>query len=358
VPQASLNPATRIRRTVAVLVAAALSLATAALTGGVASAAARSSVPSWHTPIYDGQDLGWPDCSKKVGGLGMPLPPPTWYRLMIVEVNAKFVMDENPCLTTELAFAKAHANLVGNYHLPDYPTTAELAQSGYWPKRCAAADLLCHTYNSGFQQGTWAVNLLRSKGTHPRFLWVDVEHRVEQDWSKNIPANVSLIQGEIAGIRSLGVQPGLYSYTYGWREITGDWQAGLPQWVTIGRSTSVAARVARCSRAGFTTGPVVMVQSTTGAFDMDTVCPGFSRSVTALFAPNVALPNPLAPYKAAVVGPGSTGPAVQAVQWATWLPTTGHFDARTKAAVVAVQRRIGARADGRVRSSTWRAIAP
>jgi peptidoglycan hydrolase-like protein with peptidoglycan-binding domain len=267
-------------------------------------------------------------------------------------------MDENPCLATELAYARAHANMVGNYHLPDYPTPAELAQSGYWPRHCAAADLLCHTYNSGFQQGTWAVNLLRSKGTHPRFLWVDVEHRSEQDWSKNVPANVSLIKGEIAGIRSLGVQPGLYSYTYGWREITGDWQAGLPQWVTIGRSTSAAARVARCSRAGFTTGPVVMVQSTTGAFDMDSVCPGFSRSMSALFAPNVPLPDPLAPYKGIMIGPGSSGPAVQALQWATWLPTTGRFDARTKAAVVAVQRRIGTRADGRVRPSTWRAVAP
>lgn len=349
---------TRFRRTAAALAAAVLSMIVFPTVGGTASAAPRSSVPSWQAPVYDGQDLGWPDCSKQVGGLGMPLPPATWYRLMVIEVNAKYVMDENPCLVSELSFARAHSNMVGNYHLPDYPTPAELAQSGYWPKHCATADLLCHTYNSGFQQGAWAVNLLRSKGTRPRFLWVDVEHRVEQDWSKNIPANVSLLQGEIAGLRSLGVQPGLYSYTYGWREITGNWQAGLPQWVTIGRSTSVAARVARCSQAGFTTGPVVMVQSTTGAFDMDTVCPGFSRSVAALFAPNVALPNPLAPYQAATIGPGSSGPAVQAVQWATWLPTTGVFDARTKAAVMAVQRRIGARADGRVRPSTWRAIAP
>jgi peptidoglycan hydrolase-like protein with peptidoglycan-binding domain len=348
----------RTPRTFVLALLAALSLVGASLAGGVASAATGATLPAWHTPAYSGQDLGWPDCSKKVGGLGMPLPPATWYRLMIVEVNAKFVMDENPCLSAELAFARSHANMIGNYHLPDYPTDAQLAQSGYWPRRCGSADLLCRTYDSGFQQGTWAVNLLRSKGTSPRFLWVDIEHRVEQDWSKNIPANVSLIQGEIAGIRSLGVQPGVYSYTYGWREITGNWQAGLPQWVTIGRSTSAAARVARCSQAGFTSGPVVMVQSTTGALDSDTVCPGFSRSMAALFAPNVALPNPLAPYTGARIGPGSNGPAVQAVQWATWLPTTGHFDGRTKAAVVAVQRRIRVQADGRVRASTWRAITP
>ncbi|BEP14294.1 hypothetical protein acdb102_26050 [Acidothermaceae bacterium B102] len=324
----------------------------------VSHAAVASSAPQWHTPAYSGQDLGWPDCPKNVGGLGMPLPPAAWYRLMIVEVNAKFLMDENPCLAGELAFAKTHANVIGNYHLPVYPTVAELAQSGYWPRRCGVSDLLCRTYDSGFQQGTWAVNLLRSKGSAPRFLWVDVEHRAGQDYSTNIPSNVSLIQGEIAGIKSLGVQPGLYSYTYGWSEITGNWQANLPQWVTIGRSTSAAARVARCSYAGFTTGPVVMVQSTTGALDMDTVCPGVSRSLMALFSPNVPLPNPLAPYAGLRVGPGSRGPAVQAVQWATWLPTTGRFDARTKAAVVAVQRRIGTRADGRVRPSTWRAITP
>jgi peptidoglycan hydrolase-like protein with peptidoglycan-binding domain len=288
----------------------------------------------------------------------MPLPPRTWYRLMVVEVNAKFLMQENPCLTGELGFARAHANMVGNYHLPDYPTDAELAQAGYWPKRCAPADLQCHTYNSGYQQGTWAVNLLRSKGSTPRFLWVDIEHRVEQDWSKNIQANRSLIRGEIAGIRSLGVQVGLYSYPYGWHEITGDWQVNLPQWVTIGGSTSGAARVARCAKPGFTSGPVVMVQSTTGVFDSDTVCPRYSRSMSYLFTPNVALPNPLIPYAAASVGPGVTGPAVRAVQWATGVPITGRYDPRTKAAVVAVQRRIGTRADGWLRPSTWRAIAP
>jgi peptidoglycan hydrolase-like protein with peptidoglycan-binding domain len=101
-----------------------------------------------------------------------------------------------------------------------------------------------------------------------------------------------------------------------------------------------------------------MVQSTSGAFDFDSVCPAFSRSMTSLFTPNVALPNPLNPYRGVLVGPGSTGAAVQAVQWATRLPTTGRFDSRTRAAVVAVQRRIGARADGRVRASTWRALSP
>ena len=256
---------------------------------GVASA--RTRVRAAQLPLYSGQDLGWPDCSPKVGGLGMPLPPPTWYRLMVVEVNAKFLMQANPCLSEELDFARRHANMIGSYHLPDYPTAAELARSGYWPRRCAAADLRCRTYNSGYQQGTWAVNLLRSKGLRPHLLWVDIEHRAEQDWSADIPANVSLIRGELAGIRSLGVRPGVYSYPYGWREITGNWQAGLPQWVTIGRSTSAAARAARCSRPGFTSGPVVMVQSTSGSFDMDTVCPAFSGSMNALFVTNVALPH-------------------------------------------------------------------
>jgi hypothetical protein len=351
---APLNPAAHLRRTAAAL----LSLALLVVAGGAQAAGATTRAPAWHTPIYSGQDYGWPDCAKGAGGQGQPFPPSTWYRLLVVEVNAKFVMDQNPCLSKELAFAKAHANLVGNYHLPDYPTTAELVQAAFWPRKCATADLLCHTYNSGYQQGQWAVNLLRSKGSSPRFLWVDIEHRVEQDWSRNIPANVSLIKGEIAGIRALGVQPGLYSYAYGWREITGDWRAGLPQWVTIGRSTSQAARVARCSQPGFTSGPVVMVQSTSGAYDSDSVCPTYSRSVASLFTPNAALPNPLAPYAGANVGPGSKGSAVQAVQWATRLPTTGRYDARTKAAVVAVQRRIGTRADGRVRPSTWRALAP
>ena len=294
-----MHPLMTLRRIAAVV------LASAVVVAGTVTGAVASNTPVWHTPTYTGQDLGWPDCPKEVGGLGMPLPPAAWYRLMVVEVNAKFLMDENPCLAEELAFARAHANVIGAYHLPVYPTAAEIAQAGFWPRRCSAGDLLCRTYNSGYQQGAWAVSVLHSKGSTPRFLWVDVEHRDGQDYSKNIPSNVALIKGEIAGIRSLGVQAGVYSYTYGWKEITGNWQANLPQWVTIGRSTSGAARTARCASPGFTSGPVVMVQSTTGALDMDTVCPGFSRSMAALFNPNVSLPNPLLPY----VGASGSAPA-------------------------------------------------
>jgi peptidoglycan hydrolase-like protein with peptidoglycan-binding domain len=203
------------------------------------------------------------------------------------------------------------------------------------------------------------VNLLRSKGVSPRFLWVDIEHRVGQDWSSNLHANVSVIRGEIAGIRSLGVAVGLYSYAYGWREITGNWQANLPQWVTVGQRTHTAAgRVLRCSQPGFTSGPVLMVQSFNAPLDVDSVCPSVSRSMKSLFAKNVPLPNPLAPYAHASIGPGSHGGAVQAVQWATRLRTTGTFDARTKAAVVAVQRRLGRPANGHVGAVTWRALAP
>ncbi len=346
-----------VRSLLSGLVVGALALLSAAGPVGAAAATTRPA-PAWHTPLYAGQDLGWPDCSPAQGGFGMPLPPPTSYRFMIVEVNARYLMQENPCLSSELAYAKRHSNLVGNYHLPDYPNAKELAQSGYWPRKCASGDLLCKTYNSGYQQGTWAVNLLRSKGTSPRFLWVDIEHRREQDWSSNTKANVSLIKGEVAGIRSLGVAVGLYSYPYGWREITGGWHANLPQWVTTGSKTNTAGRVAHCKQAGFTTGPIRIVQSVDGPFDIDTVCPSASRSIKSLFAPNRPLPNPLAPYLGTGVGPGSRGAAVRAVQWATRVPTTGVFDVRTKAAVVAVQHRNGQTADGRVRSSTWRAITP
>src|SRR4051794_28181567 len=118
-----------VRRVLATVLAMGSMIVLVPQSSGVA-AATTSPAPAWHTPVYAGQDLGWPDCSPAQGGFGSPLPPPTSYRFMVVEVNARFLMQENPCLATELAYAKRHANLIGNYHLPDYPTANELAQSG------------------------------------------------------------------------------------------------------------------------------------------------------------------------------------------------------------------------------------
>jgi hypothetical protein len=76
---APLNPAAHLRRTAAALLALTL-LVGLALTGRAQAAGA----PTWHTPTYNGQDYGWPDCAKSVGGQGQPFPPATWNRLLVV----------------------------------------------------------------------------------------------------------------------------------------------------------------------------------------------------------------------------------------------------------------------------------
>jgi hypothetical protein len=79
------------------------------------------------------------------------------------------------------------------------------------------------------------------------------------------------------GLEDNGFAYGLYSYTAGWREITGDWHLPtVPVWATAGRLDYPDEARDRCSQPSFSGGPVHLAQWTDGTRDYNLTCDGFS----------------------------------------------------------------------------------
>jgi hypothetical protein len=94
--------------------------------------------------------------------------------------------------------------------------------------------------------------------------WVDVEPVKGWPWSSSTSANNAVIDGAIAAYRVAGMRVGLYSYKYGWGQITGARQLPtIPTWVPL----------STCTRASFSGGPIWMTQTTSNGSDIDKTCP-------------------------------------------------------------------------------------
>jgi hypothetical protein len=171
------------------------------------------------------------------------------------------------------------------------------------------------------------------------FVWVDVEPVRGWLWSSSTANNNAVVDGVLDAYRVAGLKVGLYSYKYGWGQITGGRRMPtLPTWVP--QST--------CSTPSFSGGPVRMTQTTSNGTDFNKTCPGVSGTNPT--------PHPLTPYLSTVLREGSRGTAVTALQKRLALTADGVFGPRTKAKVVAFQQAKRLPPNGVVDSRTWRAL--
>ena len=85
-------------------------------------------------------------------------------------------------------------------------------------------------------------------------------------------------------------------------------------------------------------------------------CPTY-KTVSAA-AGSSALKQQLVRYSGAAYQYGWTGPGVTAVQRALHVTASGRFDAATKSAVLAFQKRVGVAQTGTMSPATWRALLP
>jgi hypothetical protein len=183
-------------------------------------------------PSVDGNDFSWPQCPKGIGnGQGQPLP--RGHRLfMIVGLSNGTGLHENPCLASQWAFAREHADHVTGYTVPTYPTRAERrdARTGHFG-RCF--HLRCRLRNSGWAQGQYAAASLESLHAHPPLVWVDVETRYRHPWTGHPSRNRLVVKAVIASLGRAGYRVGIYSTNYMWHRIV-NYETRLPEWVPAG----------------------------------------------------------------------------------------------------------------------------
>ena len=252
-------------------VALGLILAVLTLLVGTTGPAGAATLPT-RGSTATGSDISWPNCP-----LGMGIPErPTLNKPMPISSASFVIMGltngpafyANPCLASQVRWVKTRHLWAGAYSIVSYPSAAELARYG------GAGTLQQKLRRVGLTQAARNLVVMRKAGLRAPMVWVDVEPVKGWPWSADVAANNAVIDGVLAGYRAAGLRTGLYSYAYGWQQITGGRQLPVvPIWATSGKN-SAAAAAARRTTGRFSGGPIWLAQWSDGERDYNLTCPG------------------------------------------------------------------------------------
>jgi hypothetical protein len=247
------------------------------LLGGSPASAATASTSG------PGIDVSWPQCGKT-----LPKQPV----FAIVGVNHGLANNTNPCLASQLAWAKTAKSpaATAQPRVALYVNTANPARQGsWWPMlntyngvkvtnpygNCALGSLKACSYMYGWAKASDDAKRRGVSNPQSYLWWLDVE--TENTWQEDKAANVAVLEGMAAYFKKIGARVGLYSTAYQWGEIAGSVKftsplAGLPSW--LAGAGSAAGAKANCARPGLTSNSrVSMTQYISGGLDYNYSCP-------------------------------------------------------------------------------------
>jgi len=243
------------------------------------SASSRQVAPA-RAGLFVGGDISWPNCPKGMGipsrrTLGKPLPRPGT-RFVVIGLTNGPAFHPNPCLVSQVAYARERHLYAAAYAVATYPTRRQLTRYG-------AAGPHTHArrhgklWNTGYAQARINIAQMRSAGLRSPFVWIDVEPvTAPAPWSGRPRQNKAVLDGVIAGYRSAGLRVGFYSVPRMWRSIVGRARYRLPEWRTAGDTTRRAA-LRKCRTDSFQGGRAVIAQWWDQDRDYDVLCPGRPR---------------------------------------------------------------------------------
>lgn len=215
-----------------------------------------------------GFDISWPQCPN----MSLPAGPSSFD---VIGVNDGHAYSINPCLQAQATWAGSKLSLVMNLNIPipswDNNQTNHLLQGP--DATCAAnKNLACEYYDYGYNAAISSMADAALYHINPDVVWwLDIEAPGSQLWSSNTADNTAVIQGAIAALQAANHTVGVYSTSYQWGQIVGDYSPGVPLWVATGTDPSNLA--SWCGPAyGFGGGTTWLVQFGRGSFDGDYAC--------------------------------------------------------------------------------------
>ena len=204
-------------------------------------------------------DLSWPNCLSI---------PSSDYAAAIIGVDGGRDFNLNPCMANEAANARYYS-LYLNSGNPSFPRIAKI---GTGPIKCPAHNLICYSYNYGYQAALYSLKAARLNGLHTTYIWIDVE--TDNSWTTNMTANQADLSGMVRAIGAgqlFSSHIGIYSTPNQWQQIVGSWRIGYPLWLGTG-ATSLKAAKAACSTPSFTGGQLLITQYTLKNLDYNYAC--------------------------------------------------------------------------------------
>lgn len=288
-------------------VTAAVAIAAALMLG--ATQPADATVAAAISPaVVAGADISWPQCPKGMGipsrpTEGQPLPNPKTTKFVMIGLTNGPAFYPNPCLKSQVDWARKNQLNVAAYSMTTYPTSAQLKQYGQsGPYK--GSDVLTKLRNTGYAQGQFNLANARKTALSTPIIWMDVEHYPVRPWSTNTTYNRAVFEGVKAAYQKAGYKVGIYSTSYQWKAILGTVRYGVPEWHTSGPTSQATARAA-CKSPSIQGGPTVISQWWTSKSDYDVLCPGFTSTaaINTYFRKQATTAAPTSAAKSAVVAP-------------------------------------------------------
>ncbi|MGY1703196.1 S-layer homology domain-containing protein [Geodermatophilus sp. SYSU D00697] len=261
-------------------IAVGLSDGTFRPTSAATRAATATFLHGWsdvRSPVL-GADVSHPQCGR---------PLPTGQAFGIVGVNAGTATTTNPCLATQLAWARGSVGGTGQPRVQLYVNTANPGglDTPTWPRSgtnrygtCTGANSTACAYQYGRDRAREDVTVRGVSRPQDFVWWLDVE--LENTWdltAAGAARNVAVLEGMVEQLRSVGVAGvGLYSTAYQWTTIVRSSVPansplnGLPSWLAGART--VAGARAACQLPPLTRGGRVAMAQYIDGFDRNHSC--------------------------------------------------------------------------------------
>jgi hypothetical protein len=225
-----------------------------------------------------GADISWPQCPKDVGiksrrGMDLPMPRASARYVVIGLTNGPGFFP-NPCIKSQVRWAKRHHVWTAAYAVTTYPRARQLAKYGTTGPH-SSTYLHGKLWNAGYAEAEF--NIATMKGVHltSPIVWVDVEPYSVRPWTRHRTRNAAVVQGAVQGYQDAGLKVGFYSTQLLWRSIVDHLHYGLPEWRTAGPRT-MAAALRMCSHDPIQGGRAVLAQWWDDDRDFGVTCPGHS----------------------------------------------------------------------------------
>jgi hypothetical protein len=220
-----------------------------------------------------GGDISWPQCPKGMGipekrSAGLPLPDSS-ARFVVIGLTNGPGFVANPCLQSQLAWARSQHLLVAAYSVISGPTR-------FSPDGVTGEEL-------GRRQAEFNIASMKRVGFQTPIVWLDVESVPSFDWGPDKQANAAVVRGAAQGYTDAGYTVGVYSTPYLYASVAGDLRLNVPEWRAAGQ-TSKAEALSRCGRDWVIQGgPGVLGQWVEDSRDRNVTCPGASMQLPRYF---------------------------------------------------------------------------
>ncbi|WP_354189198.1 hypothetical protein [Arthrobacter sp. UYCu712] len=229
-----------------------------------------------------GIDVSWPQCGKT-----LPEQP----AFAVVGVNNGLANTTNPCLATQLAWARSAPSPAATPQprVALYVNTANPGLKGFWwPTsntyngtrvanpygNCALRIFRACAYIYGYAKAHDDARIRGIDNPASYLWWLDVE--TENTWQSDKKANVAVLEGMAVYFKGIGARVGIYSTGYQWRKVAGSVPsasplAGLPSW--LAGASSLTGAKEDCSLPGLTPrSRVALTQYVSGGLDYNFSC--------------------------------------------------------------------------------------